>query len=429
MAKIKITEIVDFNPNRPLKRGMVAPFVDMAALPVNARDIIEIGSREYTGNGAKFKNGDTLFSRITPCLENGKTAKVSALADDIIAHGSTEFIVLAAKDPKYDEDFVYYVARLPEFRAFAIARMEGTSGRQRVSWQALSDFEYSFPDKEERKEIGALLKTIDDQIFVSHQINLKVEKMAQAIFKSWFVHFEPVRARTAAIEAGEDPILASMRCISGKNKADLDAMKILDSHSYDELRKIANLFPDALIESELGLIPEGWTISNVGEILELAYGKGLKELNRNEGNIPVYGSGGVTGSHNDYLVQGPGIIVGRKGTVGSIYYEGGNFFPIDTVFYVIPRNNIPLSYCYFTLRNLKLNTMNTDAAVPGLNRRNVYRLRIPTVPTSLILIFDKYVNGLMKLMSMQKETTLVLANLRDILLPELISGNLPIHHN
>ncbi|MDT9694364.1 hypothetical protein Q5762_39715, partial [Streptomyces sp. P9(2023)] len=78
-----------------------------------------------------------LFARITPCLENGKTAKVIGLPDNTIGHGSTEFIVMAAKDPSVDEDFVYYVARHPEFRAYAKGRMEGTSGRQRVSWQAI----------------------------------------------------------------------------------------------------------------------------------------------------------------------------------------------------------------------------------------------------------------------------------------------------
>src|SRR5690554_4445236 len=199
-ADIKITDFVEFNPKRNLKKGSITPFVDMAALSVDGRDVTEIGEREFKGSGSKFANGDTLFARITPCLENGKTAKVSGLPEGVTAAGSTEFIVMAAKEPKYDEDYVYYLARLPEFRSYAQARMEGTSGRQRVPWQSLIEFEFNFPKKEKRKEIGAFLKKIDDKIQLNTQTNKTLESIAQAIFKSWFVDFEPVKAKMAAKE-------------------------------------------------------------------------------------------------------------------------------------------------------------------------------------------------------------------------------------
>ena len=109
-----ITEIVDFNPPRKIKKGSIAPFIEMAALPTGAREVAEVGKREFKGSGSKFQNGDTLFARITPCLENEKTAKVTVLDEGVVAHGSTEFIVMSAKDRQYDEDFVYYIARLPE---------------------------------------------------------------------------------------------------------------------------------------------------------------------------------------------------------------------------------------------------------------------------------------------------------------------------
>jgi type I restriction enzyme S subunit len=199
-ALIKITDFIDFNPKRVVKKGSIVPFVEMAALPVDSRDISLIGEREFKGSGSKFKNGDTLFARITPCLENGKTAKVSGLSGDVVAYGSTEFIVMVAKEPSYDEDFVYYLARLPEFRSYAQARMEGTSGRQRVPWQSVASFEYNFPPKERRKEVGAFLKVIDDKIQLNRKTNQTLEHIAQAIFKSWFVDFEPVKAKIAAFK-------------------------------------------------------------------------------------------------------------------------------------------------------------------------------------------------------------------------------------
>ena len=99
-----------FQPKRPLEKGALAPFIEMADLPEEERDVSGIGNRVFNGGGSKFKNGDTIFARITPCLENGKTAKVSGLPENAVAHGSTEFIVMAAKDPGGDDDFVYYVA-------------------------------------------------------------------------------------------------------------------------------------------------------------------------------------------------------------------------------------------------------------------------------------------------------------------------------
>lgn len=271
----KITDFVSFNPKRTIKKGDTKPFVEMAALPVDSRDISEIGSRTYKGGGSRFQDGDTLFARITPCLENGKTAKTSGLGDGVIAHGSTEFIVLAAKEPEYDEDYVYYLARMPEFRSYAQSRMEGTSGRQRVSWQSLAEFEFDFPEKEERKEIGRILKSIDDKIQVNNQLNQTLEQIAQAIFKSWFVDFEPVKAKMAVLEAGgtaEQAELAAMSAISAKDEAALQQLQAEQPDAYAELAQTAALFPSAMEESELGEIPEGWDISTIGEEVKISGG-------------------------------------------------------------------------------------------------------------------------------------------------------------
>ncbi|MFP4386912.1 MAG: restriction endonuclease subunit S [Alphaproteobacteria bacterium] len=271
----KITDIVEFNPTRKIQRGNPAPFVDMASLPVNGRDISKIEIKEFNGGGAKFKNGDTLFARITPCLENGKTAKVSSLQSEAVGHGSTEFIVMAAKEPEYDEDFVYYIARLPEFRAYATARMEGTSGRQRVPWQALAEFEYPFPDKDDRRPIAQILKSLDDKIENNRRMNESLEGMAQAIFKSWFVDFDPVRAKVGVLESGgsaDDARFAAMKAISGKSTADLEALKTNDPKIYSELASTADAFPSSFTTSALGDIPEGWEASEIGNEVDVVGG-------------------------------------------------------------------------------------------------------------------------------------------------------------
>lgn len=136
----------------------------------------------------------------------------------------------------------------------------------------------------------------------------------------------------------------------------------------------------------------------------------------------MYGSGGVIGLHDSPLVSGPGIVVGRKGTVGGVFWEGRDFFPIDTVFYVEAHS--PLAFCHQVLLGLGLEGMNTDAAVPGLNRSNVYRLQIAVAPDEILTSFQDVAMTVRASISRNSESARTLQELRDELLPRLISGRL-----
>lgn len=270
--------------------------------------------------------------------------------------------------------------------------------------------------------IGDAIELYDQKIDLNRRINQTLEAMAQAIFKSWFVDFDPVKAKIAAIEQGQDPLRAAMRAISGKTDAELDQMP---REHHDQLVATAALFPDAMQDSELGEIPKEWEAKRVGDLIELAYGKALKSNDRKQGSVPVYGSGGVTGYHNEALVPHGAIIVGRKGTVGSLYWEDEPFFPIDTTFYVKPKV-LPMTYCFYAMQTLGLDKMNTDAAVPGLNRENVYRLELvkPSIP--ILNAFDGLIDQTRKAMRANIIASQSLAELRDSLLPKLLSGELAI---
>jgi type I restriction enzyme S subunit len=185
------------NPKREIKRGAITPFVPMDALPEHARQVARIEHREFVGGGAKFRNRDTLLARITPCLENGKTAFVTGLVENEVAHGSTEYIVISGKDGVSDDLFAYYLARLPSFRSHAIASMEGTSGRQRVPNEAVSRYKLQLPPLVEQRAIAHILGTLDDKIELNRRMNETLEAMARAIFQSWFVDFDPVRAKAS----------------------------------------------------------------------------------------------------------------------------------------------------------------------------------------------------------------------------------------
>jgi type I restriction enzyme S subunit len=186
----------------------------------------------------------------------------------------------------------------------------------------------------------------------------------------------------------------------------------------------AALFPDSFEESELGPVPKGWKPIRLDSFIELAYGKALKSDMRRPGPVPVYGSGGITGWHDTALVKEASVVVGRKGTVGSIYWESRPFFPIDTVFYV--KASKPLTYCHQLLMTLGLNDMNTDAAVPGLNRENVYRLQVPDAPSGVVEAFGDIVSALRRSIDRNNDQAHALSDVRDTLLPRLISGQLQL---
>ncbi|MBQ0038359.1 MAG: restriction endonuclease subunit S [Clostridiales bacterium] len=169
-STMKAADFLEFNPRLSIKKGVVATKVAMDKLQPFTKKIPETEQAVFSG-GAKFCNGDTIMARITPCLENGKTAFVDILAENEIAFGSTEFIVMRAKEGISDPQFIYYLATSPEFRNVAIKSMVGSSGRQRVQQGVLNDLELQVPPLEEQKRIGRFLAAIDDRIALNSKIN------------------------------------------------------------------------------------------------------------------------------------------------------------------------------------------------------------------------------------------------------------------
>lgn len=186
----KLSEIAYINPRESLGKGVVAKKVPMDKLQPFCRDIPEFVLEEYKG-GTKFRNGDTIMARITPCLENGKIAKVSVLRDGEVGFGSTEYIVFRAIDGVSDADFLYYLICSPLVRNPAIKSMVGSSGRQRVQTDVVANLDIELPPFEEQRKIGGLLKAIDDKIELNNAINNNLEQQAKALYKDWFFDFSP----------------------------------------------------------------------------------------------------------------------------------------------------------------------------------------------------------------------------------------------
>lgn len=190
---IRAADFIDFNPRLSLKKGDIATKVAMDKLKPFTKKIPETEKAEFNG-GAKFCNGDTVMARITPCLENGKTAYVDMLDDGEIGFGSTEFIVMRAKKGISDPQFVYYTAINPVFRNVAIKSMVGSSGRQRVQQSVLEELELSVPDLDEQRRIGDFLARIDEKIALNDRINDNLYAQAKAIFDNHFINIDAIPA-------------------------------------------------------------------------------------------------------------------------------------------------------------------------------------------------------------------------------------------
>lgn len=183
----KLSDFAEINPRISLKQGNEYSFVEMKDLDATFKYVTPSAKKELKG-GAKFENRDTLFARITPCLENGKICQVKDLENNV-GFGSTEFLIFRGKENISDTDFVYYLMRSDYVRNNAIQMMSGTSGRQRVEKSALEELEIQVPDLTTQKEIAQILSSLDDKIELLQQMNQILENIAQTIFKEWFVDF------------------------------------------------------------------------------------------------------------------------------------------------------------------------------------------------------------------------------------------------
>lgn len=166
----KLKEIAQFNPKESLSKGVMAKKIGMDKLKPYVRDISEYELAEFAG-GTKFRNGDTIMARITPCLENGKIAKVSILEKDEVGFGSTEYIVFRAIEGVSDEDYIYYLVCSSVVREPAIKSMVGSSGRQRVQIDVIQNLEIEVPPYDEQVKIASILRDIDDKIELNNKIN------------------------------------------------------------------------------------------------------------------------------------------------------------------------------------------------------------------------------------------------------------------
>jgi len=189
-TKAPLINFIEVNPRETIDKGHLSKKIGMDKLQPFCRDIQEYEIAEFNG-GAKFRNSDTIMARITPCLENGKIAMVNVLDENEVGFGSTEYIVFRAKKGLTIPDFVYYLVSSSIVRNPAIKSMVGSSGRQRVQIDVVKNIEICFPSISEQFKIASILKALDDKIALNNKINNNLLEQIKTICTAWLSEYKP----------------------------------------------------------------------------------------------------------------------------------------------------------------------------------------------------------------------------------------------
>jgi len=316
---------------------------------------------------------DLVFARQSMVAEGaGKCSLVTAV--DEVTCFESHLIRVRLDQRRADPAFFYLYFKAPLGRSKIEAIVTGAA-QKGIRGSELQELTVDCPPLESQRRIASILAAYHALIENNTRRIAILEEIARRIYEEWFVRFR--------------------------------------FPGHEQVK---------MVESELGLTPECWKLRRLGDVVELAYGKALKAEERKPGPYPVYGSSGVVGSHDTSLVNGPGIIVGRKGNVGSVHWCDVSFYPIDTVYFV--RTELPLHYVFFNLK--RQNFINNDAAVPGLNRNQAYSLHF-LVPSKVVLgRFVELCGPIFKQLRLLAVKNANLRATRDLLLPKLISGELDV---
>ena len=387
-TKKKLSDIADFNPRETIKKGAITKKIPMDVLRPFYRDIPYYVEECFSG-GTKFRNGDTIMARITPCLENGKTAQVSILNDGEVGFGSTEYIVFRAKEGIADKDYLYYLICSPKVKEPAIKSMVGSSGRQRVQTDVVKNLEIDVPPLVEQEKIGSFLKALDDKIALNDRINKNLEQQAQAIFNNAIQQSKSVTYVK----------LGSLADVKGGKRLPKGAnlMSIPNSHPYIRVRDLNDVVFASLSanykyvddETQKAIsryitTTDDVLISIVGTVgLTAIVDKSLNMANLTENCVKVTKLHGISPEYLLlYLRSQHGSEEIKKGTVGAVQAK------------------LPI--------------------------KNIQALSVPLLPQSDLQLLNDTLKILFHQLSINIAESKCLTDIRDSLLPRLMSGELDV---
>lgn len=401
----RLEDIIDVNPPVKLKKGESYPFIDIDKVSPTRRSVTNEEVKVYDGqSSSKFCDGDTVFSRITPCLENRKIAKVAIEGD--AAFGSTEFYVFRAKKKKADARFTYYLTSSDAVVLPAINSMTGASGRQRADKRFIQRLKLNLPDLPTQERIADILSAYDDLIEANnHRIEL-LEQTAQELYREWFVRFRFPGYENAKFEDGIPEGWSYVRF--GK------AIDIIDGDRGVNYPKQEEFYPegDCLFLNAGNVTSKGFNFSACSYIIK------EKDSILRKGKL----------QHGD-------VVLTTRGTVGNVafYNETMTFSEMRINSGMVILRNLGVvspEYIYTSLHHeylQKLMTMYASgSAQPQLPIKDMKRMKIIKPDAKTMERFTEMSADIYNQISLLIMKNQTLAKQRDMLLPRLMSGKLEV---
>ena len=372
-----------------------------------------------------------------------KNANVALAQRIVTLRGKVDFL---------ENDFLLFLMQSDFVQNQLEARATGSTVKG-IKQSELRKIILPIPPIAEQKCIGKILSDLDDKIHLNNQINQTLESMAQALFKSWFIDFEPVRAKIAAKQNGKDHELAAMCVISGKSEVELHQMSEDD---FAELQAIAALFPDALVDSELGEVPKGWEILDIDKTTSLIIdhrGKTPKKLGSDwsDTGITVLSAKHIkdgyivnreqlrfvdTELYNKWMkeeLEEGDILLTSEGPMGEMYYLASDEkYCLSQRLYALRANTdlISSAFLYFWLLSpyakSDMNGRATGTTVVGIRQSELRKVKVLTPPKNICDLFNEKVKANLKQIALNNNKSVDLAHIRDILLPKLLSGEIDV---
>lgn len=389
---VRLGDVVLFNPRENIKKGVIAKKIDMSVLQPFTRDVPSYEFLEYKG-GTKFRSGDTIMARITPCLENGKTAKVNVLEENEVGFGSTEYIVFRAIDGISDEDFVYYLVCSPIVREPAIKSMVGSSGRQRVQTDVLQNLEINLPDLETQRIIGSVLRSIDDRISLNTAINENLEQQIQAILLN-MIQQDSKKDRIETVKLGEYLYIKGRIGWKGLKKDEY-----LDSSDY------------RIINGE-SLTKDGIDWNKAGFISKERYDESP-----------------------EIMLQVGDILLSKDGTIGKIGYVDNLDSPSTVASGIFVIRNIKpdiisTQFIYYLLKSKLFSAFiasrTEGSVIPHLYQKDFMEFAFPLPNADEMSQFDALTSPLFATVIKNLRENEFLTATRDALLPKLMNGEIDV---
>lgn len=334
----------------------------------------------------EVRSGDILLN-----ITGDSVARVCQVPDDVLPARVNQHVAIIRPDPeKLHPRFLRFFLASPQIQAHMLGLAAAGATRNALTKGMIEGFTVPDLPWHDQLAIATLLGALEDKIDLNRRTNDTLEAMARAIFEDWFVDFGPSRSKA-------------------------------DGHPAYLSQDIWALFPDSVDDQDK---PTGWPRTQWQTMATLEYGKRLEGYQDAIGDFPVYGTNGLIGWHTAPLSPEAGIIIGRKGAYRGVHFSELPFYVIDTAFYLKPKVAYSSRWAYYTLCRYDIDSMDSGSAIPSTSRDDFYKIELIEPPYPVQLKFDQTLNPVWAKQRTNHLESETLAELRDLLLPKLVSGEI-----